>query len=53
MSRGAQHWSGAASTTFWVDPQEQLVAVLMAQHQPFDEFALHNRFRTAVYQALR
>ena len=53
MSQGAQHWSGAASTTFWVDPQEQLVAVLMAQHQPFDEFSLHTRFRTAVYQALR
>ena len=53
MGNGSQHWSGAASTTFWVDPQEQLVAVLMAQHQPFDEFSLHTRFRTAVYQALR
>ncbi len=53
MNQGAQHWSGAASTTFWADPAAELVAVLFAQHQPFDEFSLHSRFRTAVYQAMR
>jgi CubicO group peptidase (beta-lactamase class C family) len=53
MSAGTLHWSGAATTTFFADPQEQLVAVLFAQHLPYDECKLTNRFRTAVYQALR
>lgn len=53
MSVGTLHWSGAATTTFFADPQEQLVAVLFAQHVPYDECKLTNRFRTAVYQALR
>ena len=52
MNQGAQHWSGAAGTTLWVDPAAELVAVLFAQHQPFDEFSLHTRFRPAVYQAI-
>lgn len=53
MSAGTLHWSGAATTTFFADPQEQLVALLFAQHLPYDECKLTNRFRTAVYQALR
>jgi CubicO group peptidase (beta-lactamase class C family) len=53
MSAGTLHWNGAATTTFFADPREQLVAVMFAQHLPFDEHKLIGRFRTAVYQALR
>jgi CubicO group peptidase (beta-lactamase class C family) len=28
---GANGWSGAAGTTFWVDPKEQLVGIYMVQ----------------------
>ena len=28
---GDYNWSGYAGTTFWVDPNEPLVAVMMAQ----------------------
>ena len=52
-SRGTVHWSGAATTTFFADPAEGLVAVLFAQHLPYDEHKVIARFRTAVYQALR
>ena len=51
-SDGLFHWSGAASTHFFVDPREKLIALFFTQHFPFDEFALFQRFRIAVYQAL-
>lgn len=53
LSQGTLFWNGAGTTTFFADPVEQLVGVLFAQHQPFDEHRLIGRFRTAVYQALR
>jgi CubicO group peptidase (beta-lactamase class C family) len=30
-SMGEHGWSGAAGTTFWVDPKEELVAIYMVQ----------------------
>ena len=30
-SKGLFFWGGAASTIFWIDPEEDLVAVLMTQ----------------------
>ncbi|MFO1077243.1 MAG: serine hydrolase domain-containing protein [Planctomycetota bacterium] len=52
-SLGMLHWSGAATTHFFVDPQEGLVGLLLCQHQPYDQHRLLSRFHTAVYQALR
>ena len=51
-SEGMLFWSGAATTHFFVDPGEELVALVFCQHDPFDQFGLFTRFRTAVYQAL-
>jgi CubicO group peptidase (beta-lactamase class C family) len=52
-SRGMLYWSGAATTHFFVDPEEQLIALLFCQHLPYDQHKVIPRFRTAVYQALR
>lgn len=52
-SAGTFTWSGAATTHFFADPKEHLVALVFAQHTPFDERQMFPRFRTAVYQALR
>ncbi len=41
-------WDGAASTLFWVDPVNELTAVLFVQVMPFYG-QLHKRFRDAVY----
>jgi CubicO group peptidase (beta-lactamase class C family) len=30
-SAGDYHWSGAGGTYFWIDPQQQLIAILMLQ----------------------
>ncbi|MEO8621672.1 MAG: serine hydrolase domain-containing protein, partial [bacterium] len=46
---GEFFWDGAASTLFWVDPANQLTAVLFVQLMPFDKVQLHKRFRDAVY----
>ena len=46
---GEFFWDGAASTLFWVDPTNQLAAVLFVQLMPFDRIGLHKGFRDAVY----
>ena len=48
-SRGSFGWDGAFGTHFWVDPQEQLVAVLLIQTS---NRTLHRDFETAVMQAV-
>jgi CubicO group peptidase (beta-lactamase class C family) len=45
-------WGGAYHTTYWVDPVEKLVAVLMTQLMPAGNSDLHARFRTMVYQSI-
>ncbi|MDQ2075975.1 serine hydrolase [Marinimicrobium sp. ABcell2] len=46
---GEFFWDGAASTLFWVDPENDLAAILFVQLLPFDEIGLHKAFRDAVY----
>ena len=48
---GAYSWGGAFGTSYWIDPQEDLVAVFMTQVRPMMS-DIRNRFRTMVYQAL-
>jgi CubicO group peptidase (beta-lactamase class C family) len=52
-SAGTFSWSGAATTHFFADPSERVIALFFAQHRPFDEHGVFPKFRTAVYQALR
>jgi len=49
---GAFGWGGAANTEFWVDPQEQLIGILMNQFMPRDTYPVINDFRVLTYQAL-
>ncbi len=46
---GEFYWDGAASTLFWVDPINELTAVLFVQLFPYDQVGLHKKFRDAVY----
>lgn len=50
-SMGSYRWGGAFATSYWIDPQEDLVAVLMTQVRPVRS-DIGDRFRTLVYQAL-
>jgi CubicO group peptidase (beta-lactamase class C family) len=47
---GEFFWDGAASTLFWVDPRNDIAAVLFTQMRPFDKVRLHKTFRDAVYR---
>jgi CubicO group peptidase (beta-lactamase class C family) len=51
-SVGNWGWGGAASTTFWVDYQEELVGVLMVQLMPHGHYPVGTDLQVAVYQAL-
>lgn len=52
VSAGTFYWSGAATTHFFVDAREEIVALVFCQHLPFDPNGLFTRFRTAVMQAV-
>ena len=45
-------WGGAASTHFWIDPQEDLIAILMTQFMPLNHYPLETQFKILTYQAL-
>ena len=51
-SVGSYGWGGAYHTTYWVDPAEKLMAVLMTQLMPAGNSDLHERFRAMAYQAI-
>jgi CubicO group peptidase (beta-lactamase class C family) len=50
LSNGSFGWTGASGTHFWIDPTENLVAVLMAAAPTPN---LKPDFETAVMQSLR
>ncbi len=51
-SEGAFGWLGFFNTVYWVDPEEQLVAIIMTQLYPSTRSRLTDRFEVAVYSAI-
>jgi len=51
-SKGEHHWGGAASTFFWIDPEEDMVVVFVTQLYPSSAYPLRRELRSLVYQAL-
>jgi len=49
---GEYAWGGAASTAFWVDPHEELIAIFMTQLMPSSSYPLRRELRALVYAAL-
>jgi CubicO group peptidase (beta-lactamase class C family) len=45
-------WGGAASTSFWIDPTEDLYAVFMTQLIPSGAFDFRGQLRSLVYGAI-
>lgn len=50
-SVGELSWAGIRSTTFWIDPEQQVIGIYLAQLSPFDTGHGH-RFRRLAYEAL-
>jgi CubicO group peptidase (beta-lactamase class C family) len=51
-SPGEFAWGGAASTAFWVDPLEDVVAVFLTQLLPSSTHPIRPQLKQLVYQAL-
>ena len=51
-SPGEFAWGGAASTYFWVDPAEEVIAVFLTQLLPSSTYPIRRELKTLVYQAL-
>ena len=51
-NRGEIAWGGAASTAFWVDPVDEVVAIFMTQLLPSSTHPIRSELRQLVYQAL-
>jgi len=51
-SVGEFGWGGAYHSTYWVDPQEELVVVYLTQVIPASGLDDHARVRALIYQAI-
>jgi len=51
-SEGEFGWGGAASTSFFVDPKEELIGLLLTQLMPSRYYPIRDEFKVLVYQAL-
>jgi CubicO group peptidase (beta-lactamase class C family) len=51
-SAGEYAWGGAASTSFWIDPAEELIAIFMTQLLPSSSYPVRRELRTMVYAAI-
>lgn len=53
-SNGEYYWAGLASTVFWIDPEQEMVAIMMTQYLPYNgEFyrdLLHRLVRAAIIE---
>ena len=50
-SVGSFSWGGAAATIFWIDPQKELVGLLMTQIHN-NPYPFHHQFKVLTYEAL-
>src|SRR6516225_11007624 len=51
-SRGEYFWGGAATTSFWIDPAEELITILMTQVLPSSAYPVRRELRTMIYSAI-
>ncbi len=52
LGAGDYYWGGAASTIFWVDPVEDLVAIFMTQLMPSATFNFRGQLKNIIYSAI-
>jgi CubicO group peptidase (beta-lactamase class C family) len=51
-SPGEYAWGGAATTSFWIDPAEELIAIFMTQVMPSSAYPVRRELRTMIYAAI-
>ena len=51
-SPGEYAWGGAASTVFWIDPDEELIVIFMTQLMPSQTFNFRGQLKRLIYPAI-
>ncbi|MEO0754971.1 MAG: serine hydrolase, partial [Pseudomonadota bacterium] len=51
-SEGTYSWGGLANTFFWIDPEEDLIAIQMTQMIPSGCYPIRPQFQQLVYSAI-
>jgi CubicO group peptidase (beta-lactamase class C family) len=51
-SVGSYGWGGALGTTFWIDPEEELIGILMSQVRPHSHLDFRDKFEALTYAAI-
>jgi len=52
VSQGEFWWDGSTGTRFWIDPQENMVTIIMAAVNPASGNGFRENFKTLVYEAI-
>ena len=52
IGQGDFYWGGAASTIFWVDPEEELSVVFMTQLMPSGTFNFRGQLKNLIYASI-
>jgi len=51
-SVGTYYWFGVAGTSFWIDPEQDLIGIFMIQINPNRDVNFRDQFKRLVYQAV-
>ena len=51
-SPGEYNWGGAATTSFWIDPAEELITIFITQVLPSSAYPIRRELRSMVYAAI-
>lgn len=52
LSPGSFSWGGFFSSSYWIDPQEKIVAQLFINQYPSSHGEIHSKFQALLYQAI-
>lgn len=50
---GTYAWGGMFASSYWIDPKNKIVAQFVLQHFPYSHGDISEKFKAAVYQALK
>lgn len=52
VNEGEFWWDGSAGTRFWIDPEQNMITIIMAQVSPASGNGFRESFKTLVYDAI-
>ena len=53
LNEGSFSWGGYYGTTYWADPKEKLICLIMTQHNPKSHFDHADRITSIIYGSLK